>query len=202
MADHVQMLGFGHMPKAHGEGTREKILAAAGELIAEQGWDRVTTRAIAKRAGVNSALIHYYFGTRDALLRAAAEFVLISEMDESFGALLTVNDAGELADRIASWLRESGAHSTVTVVTLEAVRQATRNDEVRTWMIEIWKGYLGVLVEAAQAAGVDNPEGVGVLLGAVLDGLFLYRLADPDLDIEPALEAIRTLLQAATKETP
>ncbi len=196
------MLKFGHMPKADGEGTREKILAAAGELIAEQGWDRVTTRAIAKRAGVNNALIHYYFGTRDALLRAAAEFVLTSEMDESAAALLTVRNAEELADRIASWLLESGAHSTATVVTLEAVRQASRNDEVRAWIIEIWKGYLGVLTEAGRAAGVDHPEGVGLLLGAILDGLFLYRLADPDLDIEPALESIRTLLRAATKETP
>ncbi|MCH5643273.1 TetR family transcriptional regulator [Gordonia sp. ABSL49_1] len=47
--------------------SREAILTAARELFAERGFDRTTMRAIASRAGVDPALIHHYFGNKNAL---------------------------------------------------------------------------------------------------------------------------------------
>lgn len=52
-------------------GTR--ILEAADELFAEIGFDGTTTREIASRAGVNKALIHYYFESKDKLLERLLE---------------------------------------------------------------------------------------------------------------------------------
>ncbi|MBI2388190.1 MAG: TetR/AcrR family transcriptional regulator [Deltaproteobacteria bacterium] len=52
------------------EETREKILVAADDLFGELGFDATTTRDIAARSGVNKALIHYHFGTKDDLLEA------------------------------------------------------------------------------------------------------------------------------------
>jgi AcrR family transcriptional regulator len=46
------------------------VQAAAVELLAESGPREVTVRKVAERAGVNHALIHRHFGTKDALLRA------------------------------------------------------------------------------------------------------------------------------------
>jgi AcrR family transcriptional regulator len=43
------------------ENTREKILNAAGEVFAEQGFEGATVRAITQRAGVNVAAINYHF---------------------------------------------------------------------------------------------------------------------------------------------
>nr|MDT0662927.1 TetR family transcriptional regulator [Micromonospora sp. DSM 115978] len=50
--------------------TREAILAAAGEAFAERGFDRASIRAIATSAGVDPALVHHYFGTKDKLFLA------------------------------------------------------------------------------------------------------------------------------------
>ncbi|MGV9669666.1 TetR/AcrR family transcriptional regulator [Gordonia sp. NPDC003504] len=47
--------------------TRTAILTAAREIFAERGFERTTMRAIASRAGVDAALIHHYFGTKDTL---------------------------------------------------------------------------------------------------------------------------------------
>lgn len=49
---------------------REAILAAARELLAEQGTSRVTLRMVAERAGVRAPLVHYYFGSKADLFEA------------------------------------------------------------------------------------------------------------------------------------
>lgn len=46
------------------------VHAAAVDLLAEHGPREVTVRAVASRAGVNHALIHRHFGTKDELLRS------------------------------------------------------------------------------------------------------------------------------------
>jgi AcrR family transcriptional regulator len=48
--------------------SREKLLAAALHLFATDGVDRVSVRDIANAAGVNSALVGYYFRGKDGLL--------------------------------------------------------------------------------------------------------------------------------------
>jgi AcrR family transcriptional regulator len=47
--------------------TREAILAAAREAFAERGYDAASIRVIAAAAGVDPALVHHYFGTKDQL---------------------------------------------------------------------------------------------------------------------------------------
>lgn len=50
-----------------------QILAAADQLLAERGPDHVSMRDIAERAGVNKALIFYYFGSRTQLFEKVLE---------------------------------------------------------------------------------------------------------------------------------
>jgi AcrR family transcriptional regulator len=54
--------------------TREAILDAARAAFAERGFDAAPIRAIAATAGVDPALVHHYFGTKDQLFRAAMNF--------------------------------------------------------------------------------------------------------------------------------
>lgn len=54
-------------------GGREQILAAAYELLDEYGIAKMTTREIAKRAGVSEGSIFYHYKDRTGLLRAVLE---------------------------------------------------------------------------------------------------------------------------------
>ncbi|MEU0087045.1 TetR family transcriptional regulator [Streptomyces sp. NPDC006274] len=56
-----------------GPGARERILQAAREEFAERGYDKTTMRGIARAAGVDAALVHHYFGTKDDVFAAAIE---------------------------------------------------------------------------------------------------------------------------------
>src|SRR6185312_17306042 len=52
--------------------TREKLMTAAAELIAELGWGRVTTRAVATRAQLPHGAVSYHFRGKQELLTEAA----------------------------------------------------------------------------------------------------------------------------------
>jgi AcrR family transcriptional regulator len=54
--------------------TREAILAAARTAFAEKGFDGASIRQIAAAAGVDPALVHHYYGTKDQLFVAAMQF--------------------------------------------------------------------------------------------------------------------------------
>lgn len=56
--------------------TRAAILASARARFATEGYERTTLRAIAGDVGVDAAMIIRYFGNKEALFAAAADFVL------------------------------------------------------------------------------------------------------------------------------
>ncbi|MFM0347794.1 TetR/AcrR family transcriptional regulator [Paraburkholderia sp. RL17-347-BIC-D] len=57
--------------KASEHPSRSKILDAAELIFAEQGYSRASTRAVATLAGVNLGMLHYFFGSKRELFRAA-----------------------------------------------------------------------------------------------------------------------------------
>ena len=60
--------------RAGGADTRGEILAAARASFAEAGFAGTSIRKVAASAGVDPALVHHYFGTKDDLFLAALEF--------------------------------------------------------------------------------------------------------------------------------
>jgi AcrR family transcriptional regulator len=58
-----------------GEHTRRRLLDAGIELFAELGYERASTRAIARRAGVSLPALQYYFGGKEGLHRACAQYI-------------------------------------------------------------------------------------------------------------------------------
>jgi AcrR family transcriptional regulator len=72
--------------------TREAILAAARNAFADKGYDGASIRIIATSAGVDPALVHHYFGTKDKLFLAAMNLPVDP------GALITKAVDGDLDD--------------------------------------------------------------------------------------------------------
>ena len=58
-------------------GTREAILAAARARFGDYGYDGATIRAIAADAGVDAALVHHFFGTKERLFVAAMRLPMV-----------------------------------------------------------------------------------------------------------------------------
>jgi TetR/AcrR family transcriptional regulator len=66
----------GRPPKEDSADIRQQIMESAVDLFANQGYAATSVREIADRVGVNPAMIHYYFGSKEALLHTALEQLL------------------------------------------------------------------------------------------------------------------------------
>ena len=87
-----------------GRATREAILAAAEAEFAEKGFERTSTREIARRAAANSALVSRYFGSKEALYRTVAR-----RLFGDLGAPMTrlaeaVRDAASWRAAVRTWV--------------------------------------------------------------------------------------------------
>lgn len=84
-------------------GAKEKILETVVQLLLEgQDASKVTNRQIAAMAGVNSALINYYFQSKDQLMGMAAGIC----MESIAGTLQQHHDDSSPAERIKQMLRK------------------------------------------------------------------------------------------------
>lgn len=80
--------------------TVQQILEAAEQLVAEEGIDGVTTRAIAERAGVAVPSLYRFFADRDDVLDALVERMLVEleETSQVAEAAWVPGDIGDLLD--------------------------------------------------------------------------------------------------------
>ncbi|MGH2670629.1 MAG: TetR/AcrR family transcriptional regulator, partial [bacterium] len=91
--------------------TRERILNAAHAVFLRKGTANSRTQEIADEAGVNKALVHYYFGTKSALADAIFERALGTITPRIFGILADPNRTVE--EKVPAIVREQiDFHST------------------------------------------------------------------------------------------
>ena len=84
--------------------TRERILQAAHSVFTHKGTAGSRTQEIADEAGVNKALVHYYFGTKAALADAIFERALATITPKMFGIL--ADPERTIEQKVADIVRE------------------------------------------------------------------------------------------------
>jgi AcrR family transcriptional regulator len=157
--------------------TRERILVSARELFARNGIDKTSIRSIAAAAGVDSALVHHYFGTKEQLF-AAAIHIPIDPMQVIGPMRETPID--ELGLRLPSlllplWDSELGSG---LIATLRSMLSGSDVGLVRSFLQEV--------ITAEVGARVDDPPGSGpVRVQFVASQLVGVVMARYILELEP-----------------
>jgi AcrR family transcriptional regulator len=182
------------------EGRRIQMLRAAAELICERGFSETRIADVAKRAGVSSALVIYYFGTRDRLLVDA-----LRHSEESFyeAAEKMLAEVSSLRERLSLLIRWTcvpegqGADEIPGAWGLwfDLWAQAFRHDEVKAGRIELDARWRRMIVDALKVADSDELSSkvdarmFALEFSALLDGLSIQvALEDPEVDSEVAYQ--------------
>jgi AcrR family transcriptional regulator len=157
--------------------TRDRILASARELFARNGIDKTSIRAIASGAGVDSALVHHYFGTKQQLFAAAIHIPIdpmqvIGPMRET-----PVEDLGLTLPSLLLPLWDSELGSGF-IATLRSLLAGNEVSLVRSFLQEV------ISVEVGNR--VDRPVGSGKIrvqfVASQLVGVVMARYI---LELEP-----------------
>jgi len=97
---------LGRRPGADGEAVRTALLETARRLFAERGYQAVSVRALAAEAGVNAAMIHYYFGSKEGLYLAVMREALAPTLERVAGlATAGRSDREALAELLQAHMR-------------------------------------------------------------------------------------------------
>jgi len=172
--------------------TRAEILASARSLFAARGFPGTSVRAVAAGAGVDPALVHHYFGTKDDLFVAALELpvdprVALAPVFEG-----GVDGAGERLLRVflSVWDDESAR-----LPLLGLVRGAVDPQGARL----LRDGLFGVVLgPVGTALGLDRPRERVAFLASQMVGLVMLRYV---LEVEPLASMDADLLVATYAPT-
>ncbi|WP_017580344.1 TetR/AcrR family transcriptional regulator [Nocardiopsis valliformis] len=175
---------------------RERLLAAAGELIVERGWSAVSTRVLAERAGVGAGLVHYHFPSLNALLNEASLGVMASVAEQTL-AQLEGTAPQEGLDLVLAALDAYPGDDPTSTLFVEAYLAAGRDAELRRGITDVLERFRGPLADWLRAGGIDDPESTARVLASAVDGVMLHRTLDPGLDGAAVASVLRRLLTPA-----
>ena len=177
------------------EARRIGMLRAAAELICERGFGDTRIADVAKRAGVSSALVIYYFGTRDRLLVDALRYSEESFYEAAEQMLAEVPSLRERLSLLIRWTCVPEGFDEIPGawgLWFDLWAQAFRHDEIKAGRVELDARWRKMIVDAIKSAELDtkvNARMFALEFAALLDGLAIQvALDDPEVDSDLAYE--------------
>jgi AcrR family transcriptional regulator len=165
-------------PSVRREAAREALIEATAQIMLDEGYAAATSRRVAAKAGVKSALVHYYFPSMDdlfvAVLRDKAEDNLAHRRE-------AIADAQPLH---ALWQLNSATDAQLFTEFLAMAnhRKAIRS-EISAYAMRFRDLEEGVVTVALKARGVDLELFPPVVMSMIMGGLARMVLHEEGLGI-------------------
>jgi len=187
------------MPRVALADRQANLVAAARRIMAQEGFEAATTRAIAREAAVPLGIVHYCFHSKDELLEAVARSVLQDQLDAALRALQPGPDLrSAAAATLAALFDDTRRNRERHLVLAQLLGSAPARPSLKTLNEVRYRRYhetahdaLVSLAEAAHARWRSPIETLSRLVVATLDGTILAWLADGD---EAAAHSVLRLL--------
>jgi AcrR family transcriptional regulator len=172
---------------------REQIVAAAVEIIAEQGLQELSLSRIEKKARMSRGQLTYYFRTKEDILLAVFDRLVelmherIRQQQEAKGTLTCTGDIWDVLDHLLRHvLRAPDTHPEFHALQYTFLSQLGHRADFRerlASLYEEWRSGMAVMLTAQLA---DHPElrhvpprALASLIQAILHGLAVQVVADP-----------------------
>ncbi|WP_152348943.1 TetR family transcriptional regulator [Brevibacterium sp. CFH 10365] len=172
----------GRPRKAGSSDARAAITDAAGAEFAEKGYDKASLRGIARRAQVDSALVHHYFESKAGLF---AEVVRLPvRPDRIIRSAFDVSD-DRLGESLVHTVLSAWEHSSVKSIGVSVLRSAVSDSAagrlIRQFLLRELKGAVAGRIEDS---GVDRAEADlrATLVLTQMAGALMFRHV---LELEP-----------------
>jgi AcrR family transcriptional regulator len=118
--------------------TEQKILQAASEIFLEKGHDGARMQVIADKAGINKAMLHYYFRSKQKLFRTVFKKELQSMLTSIFNLISPTDNFNEFLNKfIFGYLENVSSRKNIMRFILWELNKSPK--EVADWFIEVFQ---------------------------------------------------------------
>ena len=194
------------MTTKQGRATRERIVRAAAELIAERGASGTSLDDVRAATAASKSQLYHYFGDKHGLVEAAVEHQCASVLGFQAQALASVSDWESLerwAELMVTGVERRDGRGGCPIGTLAAaladtdeVLRVSLNEAFRAWSDAI-RGALGRLRgNGLIAADTDLDRLTAIMLAAIEGGLLLAKASRDAAPLRTALDGAIVQLQA------
>jgi TetR/AcrR family transcriptional regulator, transcriptional repressor for nem operon len=201
--------GPGRPLTRRGRETRQRIVAAAAELMFDNGVAETTLEDIRAAAGVSGSQVYHYFEDKQALVRAVIDFqtdAVLDTQDEHLDHLDTMAGLRAWRDFLVEHQRRLGCRGGCPVGALgaemaetDAAARLAAARGLRRWEGRIRDGFRAMHARGDLSPGADPDDLALATLAALQGGLLLTQLQRDTRPLEVALDAMLDRVQALTQ---
>jgi len=189
----------------HRADNRERLIAAGYSILSEKGYEATTVKEVTHVAGVSPGLFHYYFASKDELLKA-----VLQEAGVRYGRMMGDLRATVPADRFLELafaaLRERVKQEPGWYrLHFELYALGLRNQSFQPVLGEMLGFIRQMFARAFQGVtGGDErrAQALAAVVLAALDGLALQQLAQPEADLTSAYDLVLATVLRNTPPSP
>ncbi|MDA3956682.1 TetR/AcrR family transcriptional regulator [Oceanispirochaeta sp.] len=171
------------------EETRDTILNAAEKEFSSNGFDGARVDKIAKKAGVNKALIYYYFKSKKELLKALYERLVKKGFSAFDYSTLTSDDSPENEEKTHSSMHEiiqflETHRDIIRILFMESLKEDGQNmllDLADFYLDDATKGLSSVLDESTDFNALDKKQWMMTEVFTALIPMISYTLFKGDI---------------------
>ncbi|MFH8609007.1 TetR family transcriptional regulator [Streptomyces sp. NPDC018029] len=166
----------------NGPATRDQILRAAREEFSARGYEKASVRGIAKAAGVDPALVHHYFGTKEQVFEAAVTVAFAPALEAP--AAIEEGPLDGVGERLTRFVLGIWENPATRAPLLAIVRSAVNNETAASIFRRLVATQL--LERIARRLELPDAELRAELAAAQLVGVAMLRYV---IQVEPLASA-------------
>lgn len=183
---------------------RDRIIAAAYKVLSEKGYDKASTKEIAIAAGVAQGLINYYFPSKD-LLFAEVFRRETKKYCESFDPWTqAIDNSIPITNSIIGEMLEIPKSRAIEEpdwfrLRYELFAIGLRNENAKDILKEMLatkRNHINNTIEPISGFPHEQSETLSSILYAIIEGLGLQKVADPDFKYDEAYKMLADMLGA------
>ncbi|PKQ07654.1 MAG: hypothetical protein CVT73_08395 [Alphaproteobacteria bacterium HGW-Alphaproteobacteria-12] len=179
------------------EAKRDAIAAAALELFSRSGVAAVSNKELGEAAGINPALIYYYFEDKDDLF----QFVVRKALADALAAYDEIKKEKGGIDDLDAWLSSNlllfGEITRFLKIILDYAHSGQRSAQTDAAIARFYETETGLIAHALgeEGAAPGEAEDLARLVSVFLDGIMVARIVRPEIDSERLVDLMRGLLK-------
>jgi AcrR family transcriptional regulator len=185
---------------AKGRSTRTQLLAAATDVLREHGYAATTMRAVADRADVRLSLVHYHFGSKQALLVAVLEGLTEQLLERQTAMFSDERSFAEQWRTACDYLREDIRSGYVRIL-WELWAAGLADPELAARWRATQRGWRELIIARLERLQAEHetielpmrPPALAALIGNLFEGAETEILAGVPEHESPHLEALEAL---------